>query len=219
MLASGPGRAYNVAMNRLASLLLVSCVTTAFGALVGCAPRLYDDRSKETGEAPPFEPPENSWPVCSEEIPGDLDGVGFSTGDVIPNFSGPDQLGATLALYQFYGCLTVVDISTMWCAPCQALAADVDETAAEYADDGVVYLTVLAQDLEGNVPDTADLGAWAEGFDITQPIGGDIGEWYRGVVTTNTFPRVILVGRDMKIVEADVPATDAEIRAAIESHL
>ncbi|MCK6524985.1 TlpA family protein disulfide reductase [Myxococcota bacterium] len=201
------------------SMVLLRSLPVVFGLVVGCAPRLYDDRSKETGEAPPFDPPENSWPVCSEEIPGDLNGTGFSTGEVIPGFSGPDQLGATLALYQFYGCVTVVDISTMWCAPCQALAEGVDETAAEYADEGVVYLTVLAQDLEGNVPDASDLSAWADGFDITQPIVGDTGEWYRGVVTTNTFPRVMIVGRDMTILEADVPATDAEIRAAIEAQL
>ena len=55
--------------------------------------------------------------------------------------------------------------------------------------------------------------------DLVTDGAGDIGEWYRGVVTTNTSPRVILVGRDMTILEADVPATDAEIRAAIESHL
>lgn len=218
MLPPRRGRAYNGGMNRLApSLLAVIVLPLVLAA--GCAPRLYDDSTKETGQVAPFEPPENSWPVCSAEIPGDLNGTGFSTGEVIPNFSGPDQLGATLALYQFYGCLTVVDISTMWCAPCQALAADAEETALEYADKGVVYLTVLAQDLEGDVPDVDDLAYWAEGFEITQPIGGDTVEWYRGVVTTNTFPRVILVGRDMKIVEADVPATDAEIRAAIESHL
>lgn len=219
MLAPGRRRAYNVVMRSSRSMVLLRSLPVVFGLVVGCAPRLYDDRSKETGEAPPFDPPENSWPVCSEEIPGDLNGTGFSTGEVIPGFSGPDQLGATLALYQFYGCVTVVDISTMWCAPCQALAEGVDETAAEYADEGVVYLTVLAQDLEGNVPDASDLSAWADGFDITQPIVGDTGEWYRGVVTTNTFPRVMIVGRDMTILEADVPATDAEIRAAIEAQL
>lgn len=219
MLAAGRRRAYTVVMRSSLSMVLSRSLPVVFGLVVGCAPRLYDDRSKETGETPPFEPPENSWPVCSEEIPGDLNGTGFSTGEVIPGFSGPDQLGATLALYQFYGCLTIVDISTMWCAPCQALAEDAEETALEYADEGVVYLTVLAQDLEGDVPDVEDLAYWAEGFEITQPIAGDTGEWYRGVVTTNTFPRVMVVGRDMTILEADVPATDAEIRAAIESHL
>lgn len=184
--------------------------------LSACAPRLYSEVTDDTGGL--WTPPQNSWPVCGETS-ASTRSEGFSAGQVIPALEGQDQHGEPVALWQFAGCLTVVDISTMWCAPCQELAEGVEHTAQEFLDDGVIYVTVLPQDVHGEVPDLGELQQWADAFGITSPVMSDPVEWYRDAVPDSTFPRVLLVGEDLRVLEPDIPATDGDIRAAIQKHL
>lgn len=193
-------------MRTLLGLLLLS----------GCVPRLYSDATSDSVGL--WTPPTNGWPVCGE-VSASTRGEGFSAGQVLPALEGTDQHGEQVALWQFAGCLTVVDISTMWCAPCQDLARGVEETAQEFLSEGVVYVTVLPQDVHGEVPDLGELQQWADAFGITAPVMNDPVGWYRDAVPDNTFPRVLLVGEDLRVLEPDIPATDGDIRAAIEAHL
>ncbi|MBN2799611.1 MAG: TlpA family protein disulfide reductase [Deltaproteobacteria bacterium] len=186
-------------------------------ALAGCVPHLY---TEDTGSEPwSWEAPENDWPMG--EPPYGLVGSGFDEGEVVPDFRLLDQRGQTVSLWQFYGQVILLDLSTMWCSPCQDLAAHTEESWEAYRDQGFVYLTVLAEDIQGQDPEVDDLVFWADNFGISAPVLGDPGKRWSSLLGANLdYPRVWVVGRDLSVVEVLPPApTDAMVVAAIEGHL
>lgn len=163
--------------------------------------------------------PENGWDKGSPP-PAELEGEGFGVGQVLPDLRLLDQHGEETATWQWYGMVVAIDVSTMWCGPCRGLAAEVDATWADYRDQGFMYLTLLPQDQAGEVPDNADLNAWADQFGITAPVLSDDEGWSYQIVPDNTYPRIMIVGRDMRVlVDQVTPAEDTAIRAAIEAAL
>lgn len=180
---------------------------------MACVPDL---ESGATGD--PWALPDNRWPAS--EPPPTLHGEGFHEGQVIPDFRLVDQFGDEVALWQFHGHVVVVDISTVWCRPCQVLAEDTEHTWQEYRDEGVVYVTVLAENIDGDDPTVDDLAAWADAFGITAPVVADPGRaWSDPAVPGNQYPYLSVVGTDA-VVEAVVdPPTDANLRAAIDDVL
>lgn len=184
---------------------------------LACAPHLYTDATRESG-CTSWVAPENLWPR-TEELPCEFAGSGFNTGDVPPELVALDQSGASVSLWQFYGHVTVVDISTMWCAPCQDLAEGVTETAEAYAPQDVVYITVLAENLENEVPSVEDLVYWADNFHITSPVLSDTEGWYVEAVPLREFPRVMVLDEDLQVCAPNVAANDAAVRTAIEACL
>lgn len=182
--------------------------------VVGCVPVLETPGGVDDS---PWASPENIWPQSSP--PAGLEGEGYDAGEVVPEFRLPDQHGDIVSLWQFYGSLVVVDISTMWCRPCQELATDVQATADEYRDDGLVYLTLLAQDFGSDVPDQDELNQWADEFGIAEPIVGDVEAWSDRALPGQDFPGVFLVDRDMTMIGRVQPVDDEKLRAAIEENL
>lgn len=190
--------------------------------LAACAPpRLYsaDGDLPEVGSGSDWEAPENGWDKGSPP-PAELEGEGFGVGQVLPDLRLLDQHGEETATWQWYGMVVAIDVSTMWCGPCRGLAAEVDATWADYRDEGFMYVTLLPQDQAGEVPDNADLNAWADQFGITAPVLSDDEGWSYQIVPDNTYPRIMIVGRDMRVlVDQVTPAEDTAIRAAIEAAL
>jgi len=187
------------------ALLVVTLLST------GCIPRLY-------GEEHTWEPPLNSWDLA--EPPGDLVGEGWGVGDVAPDFRLTDQFGDSVSLWQFYGQVLLVDISTMWCAPCQELAKHTEATWQDYRDQGFVYLTVLQEDVEGGPVEQEDLTKWADTFGITAPVLDDSTKGATGsAIQQGIFPAVLVVGRDMRVIERVNPVEEKRVRAAIEAAL
>lgn len=185
-------------------------------ASVGCVPRLYS----EGGAGGPWswEAPENRWGV--DEPPEGLLGTGWSTGQVAPDFRLIDQHGEEVALWQFYGRVVLVDISTMWCAPCRDLAAHTEETWQDYDDEGFVYLTVLQEDVEGEPVTPEDQVVWADAYGITSPVLGDPDKAGTGAaILQGQYPAVLVIDRDLVVVERVNPPDDASVRAAIEDAL
>ncbi len=183
--------------------------------LTGCIPHLY---SSETGADEAWSCSENDW--GGDGPPADLAGEGWYEGDVVPDVRGFDQHGDEVCLWQFYGDLVVLDISTMWCAPCQDLARGVQETAEYFSDDGVVYLTLLGEDVEGAPSTSENCEEWAGAFGIETPVMTDPADVRRDIVTDNAYPRVMIIGRDMRLAidEIETP-TDPEIRDAVDGLL
>lgn len=181
--------------------------------VAGCVPSLYSSGSSQ-GE---WVPPENSWPIS--EPPPDLVGVGYQERQTIPDARLRDQHGAEVSTWQFYGEVVLIDISTMWCSPCQDIARHVQPTQDDYADEGFVYLTILHENVHNQPPSQADLDEWAEAFGIEAPILADGDQVTAAAVTQNQYPAVIIVGRDMSVVERVKVLTDAEIRKAVERAL
>lgn len=190
--------------------------------LSACAPpRLYssDGDLPDAGDGSNWLPPENSWEQGSPP-PGELVGEGFGVGQVLPDMRLVDQFGDEVAAWQWYGMVVAIDVSTMWCGPCRGLAAEVNATWADYREEGFVYLTLLPQDQGGEVPDLSDLNAWADQFGISAPVLSDDQGYSYQIVPDNTYPRIMIVGRDMRVrVDQVTPAEDSAIRAAIEAAL
>jgi thiol-disulfide isomerase/thioredoxin len=183
--------------------------------LFGCIPELTSPRG--VADDGTYTPPDNAWPFA-ESLPP-LEGEGYGVGEVVERQFLPDQNGQTVDLWQFYGLVWVLDVSTIWCQPCQDLASELQATADDYADEGFVYVSILAEDLEGSVPDTADLQYWAESWGIEdQPIVSD-DQGFTGVLTKGQYPLVLVVGRDLKVASKVSVPDDAQVREAIEAAL
>lgn len=181
---------------------------------VGCVPRLY---TEDGGQSQVWLPPENSWPLS--EPPAGLTPQGFAAGQVVPDLRLMDQHGAEVSLWQFHGRIVVLDISTMWCAPCQELATGTEETTHQFEGEAFVYLTVLQEDVESEPPDLEDLTLWAEEFGITSPILADGAKTTGPAVQQGQFPAVLLIGRDLTVIERVNPADDPSVRAAVADAL
>lgn len=185
--------------------------------LLACVPHLYTDDTAGDGGDGTWQAPVNSW--YTGQPPSGLEGEGCDAGEVVPDFRLLDQHGDEVSLWQFYGLVTVIDISALWCKPCRELAATVQTTADEFRDEGMVYLTVLPQDMGSSPPDQAELNQWGDYFGITEPILSDDQDWYKCVVPAeDAFPAVIVTDRAMQS-SGPISATDAAIVAAVEARL
>jgi thiol-disulfide isomerase/thioredoxin len=94
-----------------------------------------------------------TWETCS----GALD-------DHPCNIITYDQYGETFDLYDLIGQPIVIDLSTMWCGPCASAAAEAEDVMNRYSGDDLIYITVLIEDGQGEVPDIDDLTDWANAY-------------------------------------------------------
>ena len=170
-------------MKRMLSLLTLALLT----ACSACGP---GELKTETA-GPPDPYPFATWETCSQVV-----------GDHPCNFTLLDQNDEEVSLYDFYGSTIILDLSAMWCGPCQAAASDVQATAERF--EGVKYITVLIDNLQGETPTLTDAQTWASTFGITsEPVlqgsrdlldsdpskGWPLGSW----------PTFILITSDMEL--------------------
>ena len=172
----------------------------ALGALSGCVPHF--DRVGKTQE----------------------EGTGFEVGDLAPSLNLSDQSQGEFSLRDHEGDLIFLDISTMWCIPCRALAEHAAETQEDYTSEGFLYVTVLQENNLYKPPSTADLEAWADNYGLTTPVLSDGNEILEERVTgpaiqEDSFPALLLIGRDQRIIERIESAEDEVVREAIEAYL
>lgn len=150
------------------------------------------------------------------------DGQGTRVGDGLLDFELLDQNSEAVPLCQFEGLVTVIDISTIWCTPCQALAEELEHTVTDYQDQGFAYVTILAQDLNGDTVEEEELDFWAEEFEITSsPLLRDPDEtWLEAAVPSDvTYPMLLVLDRELTVARIPDETNDAALRAAIEAVL
>jgi len=150
--------------------------------------------------------------------------TGFEVGDLVPSLNLKDQNGTTVSLRTHEGDVIFLDISTMWCIPCRALAEEAAKTQEDYDDQGFLYVTVLQENSLYEPPNMADLKAWANNYDLDTPVLGDGGDVLEDRVTgpairEDSFPALLVIGRDQHIVERIETAEDEVVREGIERHL
>jgi peroxiredoxin len=161
--------------------------------------------------------------ACVPEFEGQILDGGFSVGETVPETTMRDQFGGDVSLRDFDGDVVLLDISTMWCAPCQEVATHAEETFLDYRDQGFMYITVLQEDVEAHSPDKDDLARWASAYGITSPVLGDGGAPQERItapaIENGQFPAILIIGRDGEVVERVGATDDASIRSAIENAL
>jgi hypothetical protein len=190
-----------------ALLLIIACAPTEGGA----------DRKPDSGTASPaWTAPENRWP--SAVPPSDLEAEGLGEGEVAPDFLMMDQHGEPVALWQFYGQVIVLDVSPVWCLPCQVLAAEVDAITAVYAPGELAYLTLIVEDLGGGLPSLEVLQAWASDFGVSSPVLADTDGYGFEVAFDGSYPTVMVIDPRMRVSSPRVRPADADnIHTAIDN--
>ena len=90
-----------------------------------------------------------TWESCSQTID-----------DHPCDFSLSNSEGDIVSLYDFIENPVVLDLSAMWCAPCNRAADEVQAVQDHYSDFDLVYLTVLIENYDGEPPTVEDLELW-----------------------------------------------------------
>lgn len=163
--------------------------------------------------------PENDWPINTPPI--SLEAEGSEAGKVFEDLRMMDQHGNEVSMWQFYGMVILFDISAQWCAPCKILAKETEETQHDYAEQGFVYLTMIAEDNNSQLPGQEVLVQWAEEAEIeSAPVVAPTEDIRPTLIPSGAYPRLFLIDRDMKVINSDIqPQNDTTIRAEIEAAL
>lgn len=175
-------------MKRL--LLFAALVATTSMACSSCGPAELETEDTVMVEEPwAFA----TWEECSQVA-----------GDHPCNFTLLDQDNKEVSLYDFYGSTVILDLSAMWCGPCQMAGGDVQSTIERFADEDIRYVTVLIENLQGDPPNQSDVQSWATNLGIeTEPILQGSRSFINNDATIGwpleSWPTFILITSEMEI--------------------
>jgi thiol-disulfide isomerase/thioredoxin len=171
------------------------------------------DVTEDTDACAPYGPPNRWWHTCVDDVPAPTDVVGWAPGDTLPDLIVKDQFGDEVSLHQFAGRLLIVDVSAVWCVPCQNLAPELELLANELADDEVTVITLLSEDVTGGPAVATDAEAWATEFALTGLVGWDPQGLLDDIPEITGYPSTVLVDPSMHVVETDFERLDADLLA------
>ncbi|MFT5679787.1 MAG: peroxiredoxin [Myxococcota bacterium] len=158
-----------------------------------------EDTTPATGT---FGPDNRWWHTDAAEIPPALAGTGYDIGDIAHDFTILDQHGDPVQLYQFYGQVIVLNVFVEWSYSCQDLTQLAQEMWEDLEDDGFVYLSVMVENTDATPPQVSDAAAWASTFGLTHPVLADT-EASQDIYAQVAYPTLVIIDRDMTIVESD----------------
>lgn len=173
-------------------------------ALLGCASCAAELETTEE------EPSPITWSDCSQNIP-----------DNPCDFTLADQNGDDWNLYDHYGSIIILDFSAEWCGYCHLGAETVQEIQDEYADDDVVYVTVLIENRYGEPADIALTEMWANTYGIQAPVLAGSRELISEDATlgwpVTGWPRYFFIDREMTLVHAIAGYNDDTLRNVLDT--
>lgn len=148
----------------------------------------------------PYYPDKDSLSV------GDWSAFSGDEGELLPRTVLLDQWGDQLDIHDFVGQgkPIMIDVSAIWCGPCNGLASWLTGGRDDYGFDDywpnvkeavesgdLIWITVLSQDQRGNIPELDDLQGWYEDYeDPKVPILSDENEEF--VNNVAAFPSMYL---------------------------
>ena len=140
------------------------------------------------------------------------------------NFTTFDVNGNEVNLHDFEGKPFIVDISAMWCGPCQRAGSEVQSVQDAHAEHNLQYITLLIENTSGETPSASDLTLWAQEMGITTApiLGGS-----RDLLTSDptmtadgfylrAWPTFYFFNSEMRMVAYQVGADDATLQSNIQ---
>lgn len=141
------------------------------------------------------------WPDLSSRATEDTL-EGFEIGQRFPNVTMADQFGGEVDLYQYWGHVVMINMSTEWCGPCRTIAGQSQSFYEQYADDGFTMIYFLAQDRSKQPPSTSVLkDNWADAYGITFPVlnAYDFQAEMSSSGILRGWPSAVLLDREMTV--------------------
>lgn len=136
-----------------------------------------------------------SWDTCS-----------YKLDDHACDFTLKDQNGNDWQLYsdEIRGNIVVLDLTAMWCGPCNTAASEAQEIYDLYKDKGVLYVSIIIDDAQGDVVDLADVQDWIQRHNITTaPVlagSRDMVDYTAETgFPTTSWPTFLLIDRDLVV--------------------
>lgn len=127
---------------------------------------------------------------------------GWAEGDISKSWSDEDRFGDEIKLKRFFGQVILIDLSSEWCGPCQAVAATLDAEYTERKEEGFSPIQIM---MDGQTyTQEPDLDRWANQFGLTNPIVADHEQDFaRRYVPGGSYgiPNYTVIGRDFTIVD------------------
>lgn len=157
----------------------------------------------------------NPWPADLED-----NEVGYAVDAVAPNFALPDSYGDGIDLWSFYGNVILIKNSAYWCGPCRASEEEAEARYNNFADQGFIQITLLAEDRGSSTPTQEVLAEWRDEFGVSFPVVGDEA-WAvsNGYEQDGGIPTFSLIGRDMTIRTLDVGHGDGLIQQLLDEEV
>ncbi len=114
---------------------------------------------------------------------------GWTIGDQACDFQLLDQEENYWRMSDYLGDLTLIDLSAMWCGPCQSAASTTQIIQEQYEKQGFQYVTILIADLQNETVEAEDVDVWVDSFGITTaPVLQGGRDLLQTVTTPHGFP-------------------------------
>ena len=150
----------------------------------------------------PFGPDNAWWHAESVDVPADLTGTGFSTGDIAHDFTLIDQHGDPVQFYQFYGQVVVLELFAEWCISCQSMSQKGQGLWEDLEGEDFVFISVMVEDNNFYPPEPTAVADWASRYNLTHPVLADETGDQLAYIRVG-YPTVVIIDRDMTIIEPD----------------